>query len=167
MNKEENDMGRILFIGFKGTKNSSGLLVRSLSPRHCLLTNSFEGLRKDIEKLPVDCDRVYLFGADKNLRDSFRLERMAEKDGIRLTSALDPEKLADQFASSGILTGISETPTRYPNLHCLRIYVGQTPYDELRLDQRKNARSPPCLPPWGKVDFAQIACNLSKRRMRS
>ncbi len=113
MNKEENDMGRILFIGFKGTKNSSGLLVRSLSPRHCLLTNSFEGLRKDIEKLPVDCDRVYLFGADKNLRDSFRLERMAEKDGIRLTSALDPEKLADQFASSGILTGISETPTRY------------------------------------------------------
>ena len=106
-------MSRILFLGFKGANNFSGLLVRSLSPWHCLLTNSFEGLRKDIEKLPVDCDRVYLFGADKNLKDSFRLERMAEKDGIRLTSALDPEKLADQFASSGILTGISETPTRY------------------------------------------------------
>ena len=106
-------MSRILFVGFKGTNNSSGLLVRSLSPRHCLLTNSFEGLRKDIEKLPADYDRVYLFGADKNLKDSFRLERIAEKDGICHTSVLDPEKLAKRFVSSGIRTGISETPTRY------------------------------------------------------
>ena len=107
-------MGRTLFIGFKGRNNSSCALVRLLFPENSfLLTNSFDGLRKEIEKLPADYDRVFLFGADKNLKDSFRLERIAEKNGIRLASALDPEKLAMQFVSSGIQADISENPTRY------------------------------------------------------
>ena len=61
----------ILCIGFKGKNNSSSALVNALSAQHCLLTNSSSGLRKDIDRLPTECDAVYLFGADKNLVDSY------------------------------------------------------------------------------------------------
>ena len=77
-----------LFVGFKGKNNSSAILVSALSAQSCLLTNSFEGLRKDIEDLPPDYDEVWLFGVDKGLETSVRIERVAEKDGILCSTAL-------------------------------------------------------------------------------
>ena len=106
-------MSRKLFVGFKGKNNASGRLVQSLSPDHCLLTNSFGGIKKDIGSFPSRYDIVYLFGVDKNLEKSFRIERFAEKDGIRYSSALDLENLADRLSLAGISTVISERPTGY------------------------------------------------------
>ena len=106
-------MKKKLFVGFKGKNNSSSMLVSSISSEHFLLTNSFEGVRKDIDKLFEDYDEVYLFGADKNLRDSFRIERLAEKGGKRLKSKLDLEKVKEQFASFRIKAEILNTPTKY------------------------------------------------------
>ena len=34
-------------------------------------------------------EKVYLFGVDKNLHDSFRIEQFAQKDGIQCASVLD------------------------------------------------------------------------------
>ena len=82
-------MKKILYIGFKGKNNSSSMLVNSLSSQGCLLTNSFVGLKKDIDNLSVDYDEVYLFGVDKTLTDSFRIEQCADKENTRLTTALD------------------------------------------------------------------------------
>ena len=45
---------RNAFICFKGQNNSSSILVNALSQKHYLLTNSFDGLKKDIDKLPAD-----------------------------------------------------------------------------------------------------------------
>ena len=102
-----------LIVGFKGKNNSSSILVSSISSEYFLLTNSFEGLRKDIEGLSDDYDEVYLFGVDKNLSNSFRIEKMAEKDGDTLQSKLDLESLRERLASFMIKTEISSTPTKY------------------------------------------------------
>ena len=105
--------GSAFFIGFKGKSNASAVLVRSVSPDHSLLTNSFTGLKKDIEALKADCGSVYLFGVDKNLKDSFRIEKVAEKGGSRFETCLDTDALRKQLEASGIRTCVSERPTKY------------------------------------------------------
>jgi len=106
-------MENTLFIGFKGNNNSSNILVSSLSSNHILLTNSFTGLKKDIEELSSDYDEVYLFGVNKNLTDSFSIENVAEKDGKRLESKLDLEELKERFASFMIKADISKVSSKY------------------------------------------------------
>ena len=102
-----------LYIGFKGKNNSSAMLVSALSGQHFLLTNSFEGLKRDIAELPADYDAVYLFGVDKNLSDSFRIEQYAAKENARLTTTLDLEALTKRLSDVGINSTISKTPTHY------------------------------------------------------
>ena len=58
-----------LLIGFKGKNNLSGELVKALGQNYCLLTNSFGGLKKDIDSIDTGYDRVMLFGVDKTLMD--------------------------------------------------------------------------------------------------
>ena len=106
-------MKNTLFVGFKGKNNSSNILVSSLSSQPCLLTNSFTGLKKDIEELSSDYDEVYLFGVNKDLSDSFSIECVAEKDGKRLESKLDLEELKERFASFMIKADISKVSSKY------------------------------------------------------
>ena len=120
----------ILYIGFKGQNNSSSVLVNAMSQQHYLLTNSFSGLRKDIDQLSTECDAVYLFGVDKNLIDSFRIEQCAEKEGIRLTTKLDLKAISKRFSEAGIKCTISVTPTQYlcneAYWYLLEKYLGKT-----------------------------------------
>ncbi len=103
----------VLFVGFKGINNSSALLVDQLSSHKFLLTNSFTGLKKDIGSLPAEYDAVYLFGADKNLTDSFRIEKYAERNGIQLSTILDTEDIRKKLTQAGITSTISTEPTHY------------------------------------------------------
>ena len=118
-----------LFIGFKGKNNSSAMLVNSFSGQNYLLTNSFDGLKKDIDKLPADNDAVYLFGVAKDLTDSFRIEQIAEKDGKYLTTKLDLKSISECFSASGIKNTISKVPTHYlcneAYWHLLEKYKGK------------------------------------------
>lgn len=102
-----------LYIGFKGKNNSSAMLVSALSGQLFLLTNSFSGLKRDIDELPADYDAVYLFGVDKNLSDSFRIEQYAAKENVRLTTTLDLEALTKRLSDAGISSTISKKPTHY------------------------------------------------------
>ena len=102
-----------LLIGFKGKNNLSGELVKAPGREYCLLTNSFGGLKKDIDAIDAAYDSVVLFGVDKNLAGTVRIERTAEKDGIRCSSALDLEKMTDGFREDGLEAKVSETPTAY------------------------------------------------------
>ncbi len=106
-------MSSNLFIGFKGKNNSSSILVNSLSSQSCLLTNSFEGLKKDIGIIPLGYEKVYLFGVDRNLHDSFRIEQFAQKDGIQYASVLELEELVKQLSQHGINAVLSASPTKY------------------------------------------------------
>ena len=106
-------MIKTLYTGFKGKNNSSEILVNSLPEQHCLLTNSYAGVKRDIDMLSSDYDEVYLFGVDKNLSNSFRIEQYAEKEGKQLTTILDLHALIERLSASGIKSSISVTATHY------------------------------------------------------
>lgn len=106
-------MEKVLYIGFKGKNNSSSILVNSLSSQGCLLTNSFAGLKKDIDNLSGDYDEVYLFGVDKTLTDSFRIEQCADRENIRLTTVLDLKVISERLSAAGIKSTLSDNPTHF------------------------------------------------------
>ena len=105
-------MNRKLHIGFKGKNNASCILVKSISADSYLLTNSFEGLKKDVELLSRSYDCVILFGIDKDLSDTVRIERVAEKD-TKEFSVLNLEDISTQLDVAGIPNYISDKPTYY------------------------------------------------------
>ena len=105
-------MNRNLYIGFKGKNNASCLLVQSISTNHCLLTNSFDGLKKDIEQLDDFYNCIIMFGIDKNLKDSVRIEKVAEK-GTLEHSCLNLEEISANLNANGITNYICDKPTHY------------------------------------------------------
>ena len=113
-----------LFVGFKGKQNSSGLLVTELSKslslsdasglsNFCLLTNSFDGVKRDIDSIEGSFDFVIMFGCDKSLNSCVRIERFAEKNGIKLETNLNLELLSKKLRNDGIENTISVIPTHY------------------------------------------------------
>ena len=106
-------MEQRLYIGFKGKNNASSILVERLSEFPCLLTNSFGGVKRDIEYLADYYDSVLMFGVDKNLKNSVRIERVAEREGIRLYSELDLEDISKRLTTVGVRNSISDIPTHY------------------------------------------------------
>lgn len=106
-------MQNSLFVGFKGKNNSSGILVQAITKNYCLLTNSFNGLKRDIDYIEDDYDFILMFGADKQLKSSLRVESAAEINNIRHSSILDLEKISECLNDVGIDNHISAVPTHY------------------------------------------------------
>ena len=52
------EIERILYVGFKGKNNSSFKLVDSMKGDHLFLTNSFEGVYRDIDILKKEYKKV-------------------------------------------------------------------------------------------------------------
>ena len=102
-----------LYVGFKGKNNASYKLVSQLNGDKLFLTNSFAGLDRDIQKLEFEYSAVYMFGIDKNLTNSIRIDRRAEKNGCFLTANLPLEDIAEKFRANGVKSCISDTPTKY------------------------------------------------------
>ena len=105
-------MNRKLHIGFKGKNNASCILVKNISKDSYLLTNSFNGVKRDIEALNSSYDCIVLFGIDKNLKDTVRIEKVAEKDTKEI-SALNLERISAQLDAIGISNYVSDKPTHY------------------------------------------------------
>lgn len=103
-------MSKVLFIGFKGKNNTSGRMAESISPDHLLLTNSFTGLKKDIDSITEEYDLAVLFGVDKTLSSTVRLEKSAAMDGKKLYSKLELSKFAESLEIAGIDPVISDDP---------------------------------------------------------
>ena len=104
---------KILYVGFKGAHNTSYQLVSSFPGEHLYLTNSFSGLARDIDALEDNYDAVIMFGIDKSLSTSLRVERCAQIDGEILETKLYADQLARGFRENGISCDISDTPTHY------------------------------------------------------
>ena len=120
---------KVIYVGFKGKNNFSGILAESMSQEHVLLTNSFAGLKRDIESIPQAFDKAVMFGVDKALTSGVRIERVAARDGETAASKLDLEGLRDALRAVGIESEISENPTSYlcndAYWHMLRKLSGQ------------------------------------------
>ncbi len=102
-----------LFVGFKGINNASYKLVSLLNGDKLFLTNSFHGLAKDIQGLTPEYSKVYMFGIDKNLTDSVRIENCAERNGCILTSNLFLDDIVEMLRINGVRSSISDSPTKY------------------------------------------------------
>jgi len=104
---------RILYTGFKGNGNSSCRLSDFFEGDKLLLTNSFGGLRRDIEGVAKEYGAAFMFGLDKHLKESVRIEVCAQKDGKRLQTALDFSSAAAAFKAEGLNCLVSASPTNY------------------------------------------------------
>ena len=103
----------VLFVGFKGKNNASFQLVSMLNGEKTFLTNSFDGLARDIQRLASEFSAVYMFGVDKNLTNSVRIESCAEQNGCFLTTHLLLEDIAEKLHENGVKSCVSNTPTKY------------------------------------------------------
>lgn len=100
---------RSLYLGFQGTQNPFTGMVQALSPESFLLTNSFAGVQRDLDRLPRGYDRAVLFDVDPALRDGVRIEALAEREGLR-ESSLDLAGLSARLTDAGIPNAISHRP---------------------------------------------------------
>ncbi len=104
---------QVLYTGFKGNANSSCRLLDFFEGDKLLLTNSFDGLKRDIEGVTKEYGAAFMFGLDKSLKTSARIEVCAQRDGKRLQTALDFSFASDAFKAEGINCLVSANPTNY------------------------------------------------------
>lgn len=105
---------RVLYIAFKGKNNASYQLVSRLDTEAFFITNSFQGAKRDI--LSVDeslYDKIIMFGIDKNLTDSVKIELTAALDGHFLNTCFDVDELAALCRKSDINYSISVSPNEF------------------------------------------------------
>lgn len=102
-----------LFVGFKGLNNASYKLVSLLNGDKLFLTNSFVGLAKDIRGLTSEYSEAFMFGIDKSLTDSVRIESCAERNGCLLTSNLILDDIAQMLRINGVKSSVSNIPSKY------------------------------------------------------
>lgn len=104
---------KILFTAFKGVHNTSFQLVNQTAADCILLTNSFQGLKKDISFINSDYSIVYMFGIDKKLIDKVRIETCAKYNDETVCTDFDVHCLETMLRNVGISYTISDKPTRY------------------------------------------------------
>lgn len=101
-----------LYVAFKGKGNSSNKIVSSFAGDKLFLTNSFMGLKKDIDGINNTYDLVFMFGLDKSLKEEIRIESVAVKDDVRLYSDMDLDAIKVKLNNYGIFAAIENTPTK-------------------------------------------------------
>ena len=104
---------RTLYVGFKGKNNTSFQLVSALDGERLLLTNSCVWVERDIGTIESVYDAVIMFGLDKNLSGSVRVEKRAELQGNTLSTECAVDQIAEAFNRNGVNCEISERPTHY------------------------------------------------------
>ncbi|MBE5818542.1 MAG: hypothetical protein E7312_05740 [Clostridiales bacterium] len=93
---------KILFTAFKGVHNTSFQLVDQTAANHILLTNSFQGLEKDISFVGGDYSIVYMFGVDKELIDKVRIEKCAKYNAETVCTDFDIHYLETMLGNVGV-----------------------------------------------------------------
>ena len=104
---------KTLYTAFKGIHNASFQLVSQLCGDKFFLTNSFQGLEKDISSIDMEYDTVYMFGIDKKLRNSIRVETCSNYNGELIDTSFDIVTLEKAIKDLGISYIISNKPTAY------------------------------------------------------
>ncbi len=104
---------KILFTAFKGIHNTSFQLVDQVTANYILLTNSFQGLEKDISFVSGHYSIVYMFGVDKKLIGKVRIEMCAKYNDETVFTEFDIHHLKIMLRSAGISYTISDKPTSY------------------------------------------------------
>ena len=104
---------KVLYTGFKGKSNASYQLLSKISGHKLFLTNSFKGLEKDIMNITDKFDLTMMFGLDTSLKETVRIESVAEVDGTEKLTTVDCKEIRNCLMASGIKCVVSELPTQY------------------------------------------------------
>lgn len=99
-----------LSVAFKGIGNSSNKLVSTLNGDKVFLTNSYGGLQRDIAEIRQNYNVVYMFGLDKKLKGTIRIERSAIRDNEIISSELDIDAFVRALNDTGIIAKIGTHP---------------------------------------------------------
>ena len=100
----------VLYVAFKGNGNSSNKIVRNLSGDKLFLTNSYSGLKKDIDNISGTYDLVYMFGLDKKLKGNVRIDCVAQRGEVCLYSTVDFDSIAMKLNQNGIIAHTGNLP---------------------------------------------------------
>lgn len=103
---------KILYTAFKGKNNTSYQVASRLNGAVLFLTNSFQGLERDIATVVNDYDVVYMLGCDKSLKNKIKIETCAEYNGERIFTEFDISKLKKRIDNK-LSYSISDCPTKY------------------------------------------------------
>ena len=103
---------KILYTAFKGKSNTSYQIASCLNGEVLFLTNSFQGLERDINTADGNYDVVYMLGVDKSLKDKIKIETCAEYNGERIFTAFNIPELEKRFTNK-LSCSISDCPTKY------------------------------------------------------
>ena len=104
---------KVLYTGFKGKNNSSYQLLSRILGHKLFLTNSFDGLKKEIMNITDQYDLVVMFGLDTSLKDTVRIESIAEWDGEERATEIDCDEICGCLTTNGVRCAVSNIPTRY------------------------------------------------------
>ena len=103
---------KILYTAFKGKSNTSYQIASCLNGEVLFLTNSFQGLERDINTADGNYDVVYMLGVDKSLKDKIKIETCAEYNGERIFTAFNIPELKKRITNK-MSYSISDCPTKY------------------------------------------------------
>lgn len=106
---------KILYIGFKGKNNSSCKLVELIDANNkLLLTNSFNGIKKDLNNISLESyDLIIMFGINKNLKDKLIIEINSNLYFECLSTKINYEQLKLKISDSDIDVDLNFKPTKY------------------------------------------------------
>ena len=82
---------KVLCTGFKGKNNSSYYLLSKISGQKLFLTNSYDGLKKDIMNVTDKYDLVVMFGLDTSLKNTanFLCKLLIEANAGKVECAIE------------------------------------------------------------------------------
>ena len=103
---------KILYTAFKGNNNTSYQVASRLNGTVLFLTNSFQGLKKDIATVVNDYDVVYMLGCNKSLNNKIKIETCAEYNGERIFTEFDISEFKKRIDNK-LSYSISYSPTKY------------------------------------------------------
>ena len=104
---------KVLFTAFKGKQNMSFQLVKKISKDALFLTNSFQGLEKDISLIVFEYNKAIMFGIDKTLNNQIRIETCAKYNEELIYSNFDITTLENKLKDFKIPYITSSNPTNY------------------------------------------------------
>ena len=108
-------MMKILYTGFKGKNNASCQLVELINPNDkVLLTNSFEGIKKDLDNISLESyDLIIMFGINKNLKDKLIIEINSNLNLEHLNTKVNYDKLKSTISNNDIEVDLNFKPKKY------------------------------------------------------
>lgn len=105
---------KTLFTAFKGIHNSSRQLISELNIDKLYLTNSFDGIYRDIENFDFSSyNTVIMFGLDSKLKSGIRIESYAKIEMDVQKTVFNVHTISKQFNLFHINNSIAESNTEY------------------------------------------------------